>query len=46
VLTHLSRRYDHLTAPRFLSDAAAAYDGDIVLAADLDVVPVPPRRAG
>ena len=42
VLTHFSQRYDD-GAARLLRDAAAAYDGDIVLAADLDRVPVPPR---
>jgi ribonuclease Z len=44
VLTHFSQRYDNDDAAgRLLRDAAAAYDGDIVLAADLDRVPVPPR---
>jgi ribonuclease Z len=42
VLTHFSQRYDD-DAVRLLRDAAAAYDGDIVLAADLDRIPVPPR---
>jgi hypothetical protein len=28
---------------QLLSDASASYDGEIVLAADLDRVPVPPR---
>ena len=41
VLTHFSQRYDD--AAQHLRDAAAAYDGDIVLAADLDRIPVPPR---
>ena len=41
VLTHFSQRYDD--AAQLLRDAAAAYDGDIVLAADLDRIPVPPR---
>jgi ribonuclease Z len=44
VLTHFSQRYDNDDAAgQLLRDAAAAYDGDIVLAADLDRVPVPPR---
>jgi ribonuclease Z len=45
VLTHFSQRYDddaNATA-QLRRDAAAAYDGDIILAADLDRVPVPPR---
>ena len=42
VLTHFSQRYPDPPA-QLLRDAAAAYDGDIVLAADLDRVPVPPR---
>ena len=41
VLTHFSQRYHD--AAQLLRDAAAAYDGDIVLAADLDRIPVPPR---
>jgi ribonuclease Z len=41
VLTHFSQRYaDTVQLGR---DAAAAYDGEIVVAADLDRVPVPPR---
>jgi ribonuclease Z len=44
VLTHFSQRYDNDdAAAQLLRDAAAAYDGDIVLAADLDRIPVPPR---
>ena len=44
VLTHFSQRYDEGGAmARLRRDAAAAYDGDIVMAADLDRVPVPPR---
>jgi ribonuclease Z len=41
VLTHFSQRYADTT--QLLRDAAAAYDGDIVIAADLSRVPVPPR---
>jgi ribonuclease Z len=43
VLTHISQRYDTTGAQQLLRDAAAAYDGDIILASDLDRVPVPPR---
>jgi ribonuclease Z len=45
VLTHFSQRYDDDpgAAERLRGDAAAAYDGDIIVAADLDRVPVPPR---
>jgi ribonuclease Z len=43
VLTHFSQRYDDTAGAQLLRDAAAAYDGDIILAADLDRVPVPPR---
>ncbi|HET9080340.1 MAG TPA: ribonuclease Z [Trebonia sp.] len=42
VLTHFSQRYDGTALAQLLVDAAAAYDGDIVLAADLDRIPVPP----
>ena len=41
VLTHVSQRYPDPT--RFIDEAAAAYGGDIVLAADLARVPVPAR---
>ncbi len=44
VLTHFSQRYDDSALPLLLRDAAAVFDGDIVLAADLDRVTVPPRR--
>jgi ribonuclease Z len=43
VLTHFSQRYPDTALPQLRRYAAAAYDGDIVLAADLDRVPVPPR---
>jgi len=44
VLTHFSQRYAEDDAMAQLRrDAAAAYDGDIIMAADLDRVPVPPR---
>ncbi|MCW2901638.1 MAG: beta-lactamase domain protein [Streptosporangiaceae bacterium] len=44
VLTHFSERYGAEDEPRFLEQAAASYGGDIVLARDLDRIPVPPRR--
>jgi ribonuclease Z len=44
VLTHISERYTAEDEPRFVEEAATAYDGDIVLAADLDRVPVPVRH--
>jgi ribonuclease Z len=41
VLTHFSQRY---TEPaRFAAEAAAEFDGEIVVAADLDRIPVPGR---
>ncbi|GAA4213006.1 ribonuclease Z [Actinocatenispora rupis] len=42
VLTHFSQRYDDPTA--FATEAARYFDGTLVVAADLDRVPVPPRR--
>lgn len=42
VLTHFSQRYDD--PERFHDEAAQAYDGDIVVAADLTRVPVPKRQ--
>ncbi|WP_433172154.1 ribonuclease Z [Actinoallomurus sp. CA-150999] len=44
VLTHFSERYPAEDQLRFADEAAAAFGGDIVLAQDLDRVPVPPRR--
>ncbi|GAA4604538.1 ribonuclease Z [Actinoallomurus liliacearum] len=44
VLTHFSERYPAAEQPRFAEEAAAAFDGDIVVARDLDRVPMPPRR--
>jgi ribonuclease Z len=44
VLTHFSQRYDTAGPEQLRRDAAAAYDGDIVLANDLDRIPVPLRR--
>ncbi|MDJ0769172.1 MAG: ribonuclease Z [Ilumatobacter sp.] len=42
VLTHFSPRYQDLQA--FVAEAADVYDGEIVLANDLDRISVPPRR--
>jgi ribonuclease Z len=44
-ITRICVTHFHIDAPALLRrDAAAAYDGDIVIAADLDRVPVPPRQ--
>jgi ribonuclease Z len=43
VLTHFSQRYES-TAPLF-ADAAAAFGGEIAVAADLDKIPVPKRAS-
>jgi ribonuclease Z len=46
VLTHFSQRYE--SGPdgdkRLAGEAAAAFGGEVVLARDLDRIPVPPRR--
>lgn len=44
VLTHFSQRYPDPAV--FHDEAAAVFDGEIVVAADLTTVPVPRRRAG
>jgi ribonuclease Z len=44
VLTHFSRRYER-TAP-FLHEAREVFDGEIIAAKDLDVIPVPKRVRG
>ncbi|GAA3548003.1 ribonuclease Z [Amycolatopsis ultiminotia] len=44
VLTHFSQRYRYAEADRFGAEAAEVFDGEIHLARDLDVVPLPPRR--
>ncbi|MGY1717426.1 ribonuclease Z [Blastococcus sp. SYSU DS0552] len=41
VLTHFSQRYDD--PRRFADEAGAVFGGDVVVAADLQTVPVPPR---
>jgi ribonuclease Z len=45
VLTHFSQRYETGPPERLRDEAAAAFSGEIALAADLDRIPVP-RRAG
>jgi ribonuclease Z len=42
VLTHFSARYRDPSA--FAEEAALEFDGEIVVAADLDRIPLPPRR--
>jgi ribonuclease Z len=44
VLTHFSQRYTAEGLAVIADQAAAAFTGDIVIAADLDRIPVPPRR--
>jgi len=43
VLTHFSQRYGSGEMDRFASEAAEAFGGDIVIANDLDRIPVPRR---
>lgn len=42
VLTHFSQRYTDVA--RIRDEAAEVFDGDLVIAADLDRIAVPPRR--
>jgi ribonuclease Z len=44
VLTHFSQRYDSGDGQRLAGEAAMAFGGEIVLARDLDRIPVPRRR--
>ncbi len=45
VLTHFSQRYESGDdGKRLAAEAAAAFGGEVVLARDLDRIPVPPRR--
>ena len=44
VLTHFSQRYESGDDKQLAADAAAAFGGEVVLACDLDRIPVPPRR--
>jgi ribonuclease Z len=43
VLTHFSQRYDPGEGQRLAGEAAAVFGGEVVLARDLDRIPVPPR---
>ena len=43
VLTHFSQRYPD--PQRFADEAAAVFGGEVVVAEDLQTVPVPPRRS-
>jgi len=43
VLSHFSQRYDEAGLAQLRRDAAAAFDGDLILASDLDRIEVPPR---
>jgi ribonuclease Z len=45
VLTHFSQRYETGPPERLRDEAAAAFTGEIALAADLDRIPVPKRTA-
>ena len=44
VLTHFSQRYEHGDSQRLAGQAATAFGGPVVLARDLDRIPVPPRH--
>ena len=44
VLTHFSQRYESGDDKRLAGEAASAFGGEVVLARDLDHIPVPPRR--
>ena len=44
VLTHFSQRYEWCDGQRLAGEAATAFGGQIVLAHDLDRIPVPPRH--
>jgi ribonuclease Z len=44
VLTHFSQRYDSADGQRLAEQAATAFGGQVVLAHDLDRIPVPSRH--
>jgi ribonuclease Z len=46
VLTHFSQRYAADDGQRLAGEAAAVFGGEVVLARDLDRIPVPARRSG
>jgi ribonuclease Z len=43
VLTHFSQRYDAAGVQRLAAEAAEEFGGEVVTAADLERIPVPPR---
>jgi ribonuclease Z len=45
VLTHFSQRYESEGGERLAGEAAGEFGGEVVLARDLDHIPVPRRRA-
>jgi ribonuclease Z len=44
VLTHFSQRYESGDDKRLAAEAATTFGGEVVLARDLDRIPVPPRQ--
>jgi ribonuclease Z len=44
VLAHFSERYTYDDEPRFLDEAAQSYTGEVILARDLNRIPVPRRE--
>ena len=44
VLTHFSQRYEHGDGQRLAEQAAMAFGGPVMLAQDLDRIPVPSRH--
>jgi ribonuclease Z len=44
VLTHFSQRYDSVDGQRLAAQAATAFGGQVILARDLDRIPVPSRH--
>ena len=44
VLTHFSQRYEHGDGQQLAEQAAAAFDGPVIMAQDLDRIPVPSRH--
>ena len=44
VLTHFSQRYEHDDAQQLAAQAEAAFGGPVILAHDLDRIPVPARH--
>jgi ribonuclease Z len=45
VLTHFSQRYDHEDSRRLAGQAETAFGGPVVLARDLDRIPMPARHS-